>query len=872
MRLGLLLRHTLAVMMFTCVGGCQLFDTTCDEDDRECLSSGIFGTGLGGECRRTADCKTGLYCEDGTCNARGDTARGDECRLTAECGDDDYCGSQRVCTLAGLTEEGESCQSTGDCRRGLVCNTPDLSEVGTLSLDALATLSGECDQAGTLEQGEPCEDITECLAGLTCIPTAQATAVLEGLEDIDGLDSFSGFMSEDGVDKRCGSLPPTDIEIPLLPGLWDGVECAEIADDATAESFFEVPRDGDEVTEFYRLPFPNDIRRRANGAPDMSGHPTPPTDFGLPFVERYIEIAEQDLDGFSTNPVVYFRFSHEYSFGSVNGSTVKIVDITPGSDGYDEDASIEWKVTSGDLSNYICPHWLGLRRPIGSPLDPGTTYAAIVTTGLRTDNDSTFARGADFGAMLGSSEPSDPDLAAAWEKYEPLRDWIDDTNVNPDSILNATVFTTQNVETAIAGARSDITSTNKPTVSDLTVCESSSTVSPCEDAEGRGACRAASDDFIEIHGRIALPRYQDGTLPYETPEDGGGFVFDGDTPQRQGTEDVCFAMSVPTAAAPSGGYPVLIYAHGTGGVFNGQMGSNGYAQFAATASTPSIVLAIDMPMHGERKGSETDKKEDELFFNFLNPRAARDNVLQGSADLIALAYFTQAGGIEAQDSPTGEAIPFDEGRVALMGHSQGGTHTAVMLPYAQEASGAVLSGTGGHLATSLLTKTSPVNIAAVIPLGLLDPDDDFNLAAGDYNPALSIIQMVFDRADPINYARRVRRSPTDVLPTGMHVMMTYGVGDTFSTEETLQAYARAGFFTHVEPVIVDFGLPLANAPLMNNATVGGMPRTIGMRQYTPSGDTDGHFVATRSDQPGRPDVEAFLEAVLNFDPPEIGAQ
>ncbi|MGD8862472.1 MAG: hypothetical protein PVI30_20845, partial [Myxococcales bacterium] len=492
-----------------------------------------------------------------------------------------------------------------------------------------------------------------------------------------------------------------------------------------------------------------------------------------------------------------------------------------------------------------------------------------------TDNDSTFARGADFGAMLGSSEPNDPDLSAAWEKYQPLRDWIDDTNVNPDSILNATVFTTQNVESTIAGLRQDIATGAAPTVSDLTVCESGSTVSPCEDDEGRGACRAASDDFIEIHGRITLPSYQDGTLPYEAPEDGGGFVYDGDAPERQGTEDVCFAMSVPTTTAPSDGFPVMIYSHGTGGSFNGQMGSSGFAQFAATAEVPSILLAIDMPMHGERKGSETDKKEDELFYNFLNPRAARDNVLQGSADLLALLRFVQGGAIEAQDSPTGEEIPFDPARIALMGHSQGGTHTAVMLPYAAEASGSVLSGTGGHLATSLMTKTSPVNIAGVIPFGLLDwrntDEDGLTLAAGDYNPALSIIQMVFDRADPINYARRVRRSPTDVLPTGMHVMMTYGIGDTFSTEETLQAYARAGAFTHVEPVIVDFGLPLANAPLTENAGVGGTPRTIGMRQYTPTGDEDGHFVATGSDQPGRPDVERFLNAVLAGTAPSIGA-
>ena len=97
---------------------------------------------------------------------------------------------------------------------------------------------------------------------------------------------------------------------------------------------------------------------------------------------------------------------------------------------------------------------------------------------------------------------------------------------------------------------------------------------------------------------------------------------------------MCMAISVPKTAAPASGYPVLVFGHGTGGSFTGEMASSGFAQVLATATTPGVLVAIDMPEHGSRRGDSTDEPEN-LFYNFLNPRAARDNVLQGAADLFS---------------------------------------------------------------------------------------------------------------------------------------------------------------------------------------------------------------------------------------------
>jgi hypothetical protein len=77
--------------------------------------------------------------------------------------------------------------------------------------------------------------------------------------------------------------------------------------------------------------------------------------------------------------------------------------------------------------------------------------------------------------------------------------------------------------------------------------------------------------------------------------------------------------------------------------------------------------------------------------------------------------------------------------------------------------------------------------------------------------------------------------------------------------------------TAVLPTMTDdLGLPTAPAPLSNNVMAGAATRTVGLRQYTPTGDSDGHFVGVSQGQPGRPDVEHFLDLLLDGQTPAIG--
>ena len=81
------------------------------------------------------------------------------------------------------------------------------------------------------------------------------------------------------------------------------------------------------------------------------------------------------------------------------------------------------------------------------------------------------------------------------------------------------------------------------------------------------------------------------------------------------------------------------------------------------------------------------------MFNPLNPRAARDNFLQGAVDILQ-ALRVSAVALSAAASPTGAAIVFDPGALAFFGHSQGSTSGEIALAWSGAAPAAVFSGAG----------------------------------------------------------------------------------------------------------------------------------------------------------------------------------
>ncbi|WP_392339761.1 VolA/Pla-1 family phospholipase [Moritella marina] len=149
-------------------------------------------------------------------------------------------------------------------------------------------------------------------------------------------------------------------------------------------------------------------------------------------------------------------------------------------------------------------------------------------------------------------------------------------------------------------------------------------------------------------------------------------------PQVKSVEDVNFLLITPefdnagaevTAANP---VPVVIYQHGITSVKENILASvealiKGYA-----------ILAIDLPLHGERAledGTVTTSATADVFLNFEYLAVGRDNMRQAVADLLGLrAGIAMIGAAQEANSPSIEDTAFarlDTTQVSFFGHSLG---------------------------------------------------------------------------------------------------------------------------------------------------------------------------------------------------------
>ncbi len=816
---------------------------TCSVKNNGSSIDGGLGAGVNMSCESTP-CRARLTCDSAskTCKANPTVLQGGTCILSAECVAGNYCTQEGKCAPAGQGPVGSECSSDGDCAVGLAC--------------ILAGLTGTCQQPApaAADYGQGCTQPADCLPGLLCVS---------------------------GV---CGKA--ADIHFAAPPS------CP--AEDSVARVDFRVPRSTDSLSgrDFYRLPFPNDIRMK-NGTLSLAGHPTPgPTILPFDMVARYISAIEAESTGFGANQAIYFRLSKSFraeDFPQDCGA--ELVDITPSSPTYGRPNAFQCGAQTGSAT-YICGPYLWLRPQDGHPLRPGTTYAVLLHKTITDLVGATFDQDDDFTAMLAPTAPTNADLAAAYAAYQPLRDYLATHPATPATDLaSAAVFTVAKYEDALAAIDNTVASLPVPTIGGWVHCGDPGVVSPCDDhltgdAHVRGCLPEDSADpsFDTYQGTLGLPVFQKGTPPYLTeggdidyqstggavnsapdgsavvasdPDgggpnpDGGGAIDSGGIPAGpalaavvQRTEKVCFSLTVPKGVAPVSGWPLVVYGHGTGGSYRSivqldlahdyatGIAPPGAAPGALATPVPMAVLGYEGIMHGTRAGGSTTPVG-ELVYNFLNPHAARDNALQAAADLLAIPH--------AVSGLAGLGVPVDGARMALYGHSQGGNAASLVAARESPYRTIVMSGTGGLLIHTLLGKTQPVNVPAVLPflLGEIGPVDASH-------PVLNLMQMYFERSDTVNFGRRLFR---DTLPsmTPHNVLHVYGTGDSFSVVPTERAFALSASLWVAAPPIDEFGLPHVAPPVFDNDGVGPYYNLTAVEiQYQPAAGVDGHFVSTQN--------------------------
>ena len=771
------------------------------------------GAGYGAPCSGTVACRPGLACGSAnTCDFAHTTPNGAPCTINGQCTAGNVCDEvTHTCAPGGVGVSGDGCKHDADCKDGLRCT--------------LIGFSAQCQPEGKGDLGGTCTTSSDCLGGLGC------------------------------TGGKCVQGPPG--VPPFGLSQWTGEACGK--DDDAPVAYFRVPRGTDADGDFYRLPFPNDIRRTGTH-PNLANHPKPgPELLGVDVVDRYLRALEK-ADGFGAYPTTIFRFSQHVN---TDGFAPRIVDLTPGA----ADFGTGYALVSRDgAGKYECDNVIAVRPPLGDALIPGHTYAVLIGSTLHPVGGGTFAHDPDFDAMLADGAPADAALAAAYPTYAPLRAWMKAQSMAPASLVNAAVFTVGGVDQPAKKLAKTAAAAPPPTATGWVKCGAGP--SPCPDATGTRGCDAAADpDFDEWHALVTLPIYQAGKAPYLTPDDGGGIDTSGDTVAKVRDEQVCMAVTVPHGAPPMNGWPSVVYAHGTGGSFRSHIGE-GVAKMLATAPQPMVVIGIDQVQHGPRRNGSTQSPND-LFYNFMNPAAALGNPLQGAADQLALSRYAATAQIDG--------VPLDKDTILFWGHSQGATEGAIAVPYTGEIKGAVLSGEGASLIDGLLNKTSPVNIAAVVPFALQDVDPLKSTwpFSGPFHPVLSIIQQYIDPADPLNHAVAMAQTPPMGL-SGHHVFQVFGTGDTFAPPVTEATYAAAAWLPKCaadgsagggDPAFPKDYATLPS-PVKGNFTATSKPLTAAVREYGPSG-YDGHFVAFKNDA-AKADVVRFLSQLAAGGVPQIG--
>ncbi|HTM19005.1 MAG TPA: hypothetical protein VL172_00800 [Kofleriaceae bacterium] len=581
-------------------------------------------------------------------------------------------------------------------------------------------------------------------------------------------------------------------------------------DDVTA--LFELPRDGAPPSEFYALPFPNDLRLRADGTVDLDDHVRPNDLIG-----EYLDTISARTRGFGTNAAGFVRFSGEIDPASLpadaaastaDDASVYLVNVDPDSPERGGRTPLLFRFEPYEGES-IGADWLACLPYPGRPLRPTTTYALVVTRRLRAAGGGAVTGDADFQDLLGGG--GDGAVAAARAAYAPLLDWIDeDGGDDRGDLVDAAVFTTQDPVGLVGRARAAIMrDVAAPEARDL-------------------APGPASTDFAGYTGVFDGPNFQTGTPPYDRPEDGGEILVDaaGD-PIVQRTEALRFAVTIPTGTMPADGWPVVVYAHGTGGDYLSFV-DDGTA--LRMARQDLAVISMDQPLHGTRGEQVPDE---DLVFNYKNPVASLDIIRQGAIDDFQLLRLADTLVLPASLTG-GEEARLDPDRISFMGHSQGGITGTLFVAWEPRVQGAVLSGDGGLLYQTMLHKPGVIDLVqAFIRDWPLD----------QWNNILALVQMFGEPADPANYGPLLIESPPAGV-TAKDIYQSEGFTDSYTPAITIEALAVAIGVSPVAPVLTPVdglalrGLDVLAAPVSGNAG----EHTAVFLQYNQVSGSDGHYV------------------------------
>ncbi len=597
---------------------------------------------------------------------------------------------------------------------------------------------------------------------------------------------------------------------------------------------------------FWDFPYPSDLRLTAEGTPDLAGFPNPKA---IPLVSGLLPAAGEHL-GFPMMPVTWMRFTAplaardpEAVIPADASSPILLADVDPSSP--ERGKLVPLVSSTPNADDYLAANVLAVAPRPGFVLQGRRKYAVIVRRELGDATGAPLGVNAGLAALARGEAPPGARGEAAKALYAPLWETLPAIGVDPGDVAAATVFTTGDVVAELADLSDALVAKYPITIDGLAI-----------DPDGG----ADHPRFCELHGTVTYPQFQVGTPPFD---DGGLFEIGTDgLPVKQRDEVAPIVIAIPKVAMPVGGYPLVVYFHGSGGRSDQvvEYGPSSTADGPPEPGTgPSHVLAdfgiatagSALPVNPERLPGASET----AYLNVDNLAAMRDTFRQGVIEqrLYIEALRTLAIPPAVLAACTGPTLPagetgfrFAEDQLLAQGQSMGGMYTNMVSAVEPRIRASVPTGAGGYWSYFILKTSLLPNVTGLLGV-ILGTPEPLTLM----HPTLHLFETACEAAEPFVYMPRLGRRPLPGHPT-RPVFDPAGKGDSYFPIEIYDAVALA--YGHEEAGDVVWpsmqealaldGLDgIAAYPVKDNMTSeGGQKYTGAIVEYEGDGFYDPHAI------------------------------
>jgi hypothetical protein len=556
-----------------------------------------------------------------------------------------------------------------------------------------------------------------------------------------------------GVTSATTHMAKTALAATLL---LTGCSADETAAPAPTTSLFDVSG-ALSTGRFFDHPYPSDARLTAGVTPALDGFLNPQAN---PLVDGLLSIAAE-RPGFPTVPVAYFRFSGALSPRDLNDvvlpsadAAALLLDVDESSPDYGQALPVVLATLPTD--DYTPAGLLAVAARPGFVLHPERRYAFVVTDALRDATGTAVIAGDSFATLRDGGSPSgergDSALyASLWPALEAL-------GIAASRTVSATVFTTGDVVAELAALSDAMLETYDVSIDALAV-------DPDDGAD--------HPRFCELLGTVSFPQFQRGTPPFD--EDGTFEIGSDGLPVEQRQEIAPIVITLPNGEMPAGGYPLVMYFHGSGGL-SSQVVDRDTVLVTDGPPTKGEGPAHVLAPHGfATAGSAHPVNPERLagaseiaYLNLDNLKAFRDTFRQGVIEqrlyldaLLALSIDPQTvSSCTNLTLPSGETgYHFRADPVLALGQSMGGMYTNLIGAVEPRIKAVTPTGAGGFWSLFIL-ETSLIGGKTLVPI-VLSSTTELTFM----HPALHMLETAWEPVEPMVYMPRLARRPLPGHPS-----------------------------------------------------------------------------------------------------------